>query len=64
MFLLLRSWRTQDVLLYPPPRALVLRSSPENVLPFEASFFNSSSAPALRPAMRISYIPSITFGVP
>ena len=64
MFLLLRSWRTQDVLLYPPPRALVLRASPENVLPFQASFFNSSSAPALRPAMRISYVPSITFGVP
>jgi hypothetical protein len=42
----------------------VLRASPENVLPFQASFFNSSSAPALRPAMRISYVPSITFGVP
>jgi len=64
MFLLLRAWRTQDGLLYPPPRAIVLRASPENVLPFEASFFNSSSAPALRPAMRISYVPSITFGVP
>ena len=64
MFLLLRAWRTQDGLLYPPPRALVLRASPENVLPFEASFFNSLSAPSLRPQMRISYVPSITFGVP
>lgn len=64
MFLLLRAWKTQDALLYPPPRALVLRASPENVLPFEASFFNAASPPALRPSMRISYIPSITFGVP
>jgi hypothetical protein len=64
MFLLLRAWRTQDALLYPPPRAIVLRASPENVLPFEASFFNSTSAPSLRPMMRITYIPSITYGVP
>jgi hypothetical protein len=64
MFLLLRAWKTQDALLYPPPRALVLRASPENVLPFEASFFNSASPAAVRPSMRISYIPSITFGVP
>jgi hypothetical protein len=64
MFLLIRAWRTQDALLYPPPRALVLIASPENVLPFEASFFNSSSPAALRPQMRISYVPTITFGVP
>lgn len=64
MFLLLRAWATQDALLYPPPRAVVLRASPENVLPFEASFFNTNSPPSLRPTMRISYIPSITYGVP
>jgi hypothetical protein len=64
MFLLLRSWRNQDALLYPPPRAIVLRASPENVLPFEASFFNSTAPAALRPQMRISYVPSITFGIP
>jgi hypothetical protein len=64
MFLLLRSWASQDVLPYPPPRAIVLRASPENVLPFEASFFNSLSPAAVRPMMRISYIPKITFGVP
>ena len=64
MFLLLRAWRTQDALLYPPPRAVVLRASPENVLPFEASFFNSTSPVGLRPMMKISYVPTITFGVP
>jgi hypothetical protein len=64
MFQLLRSWRTQDALLYPPPRALVLEAVPEGTLPFEASFFNSKSGPLLRPSMRISYVPSITFGVP
>jgi len=64
MFNLLRAWRTQDALLYPPPRAIVLRASPENVLPFEASFFNSQSPANLRPMMRISYVPTITFGVP
>jgi hypothetical protein len=64
MFLLLRAWASQDALLYPPPRAIVLRASPENVLPFEASFFNSASPAALRPVMRISYIPKITYGVP
>ena len=64
MFLLLRAWRAQDLLLYPPPRAVVLRASPENVLPFQASFFGTNSGPLLRPSMRISYVPSITFGVP
>lgn len=64
MFLLLRAWASQDALLYPPPRAVVLRASPENVLPFEASFFNSSSPASVRPAMRISYIPKISYGVP
>jgi hypothetical protein len=64
MFLLLRAWRTQDALLYPPPRAVVLRASPENVLPFEASFFNSTTGPSLRPFMKISYVPTITIGVP
>ncbi|MGH7655815.1 MAG: hypothetical protein ACREN6_14250 [Gemmatimonadaceae bacterium] len=64
MFLLLRAWAAQDALLYPPPRAVVLRASPENVLPFEASFFNSSSPESVRPAMRISYVPKITYGVP
>ena len=64
MFLLLRAWATQDALLYPPPRAIVLRASPENVLPFEASFFNSLSPASVRPVMRISYVPKITYGVP
>lgn len=64
IFLVLRAWKSQDALLYPPPRALVLRASPENVLPFEASFFGSKAPAALRPSMRISYIPSITYGVP
>jgi hypothetical protein len=64
MFSLLRSWRTQDALLYPPPRAVVLRAIPENQLPFEASFFNSNSPANLRPVLRISYVPSITFGLP
>ena len=64
MFLLLRAWRSQDSLLYRPPRALVLRASPENVLPFEASFFNSKSPPGVRPVMRISYVPTVAFGVP
>jgi hypothetical protein len=64
MFLLLRSWAAQDALPYPPPRAIVLRASPENVLPFEASFFGTTGAAAVRPMMRISYIPKITYGVP
>jgi hypothetical protein len=34
------------------------------VLPFEASFWSSSAPAALRPAMRISYVPAITYGVP
>ncbi len=64
MFLLLRAWKIQDALLYPPPRAMILRASPENVLPFEASFWSSSAPAALRPVMRISYVPAITYGVP
>ena len=67
MFALLRAWRAQGqstTILLPPTRSIVLRASPENVLPFEASFYSSNGPVSVRPAMRISYIPSITFGVP
>ena len=64
MFGLLRAWAGQRVLVNPPPQAIVLRASPESVLPAEARFYSTTAGATLRPVMRISYIPRATFGVP
>ena len=61
---LLRAWGAQGANTNAPPRALVLRASPEGALPFEARFFSSSAPANLRPTMRISYIRGTVFGVP
>jgi hypothetical protein len=64
MYSLLRAWGTQVALINAPPHAIVLRASPESVSPMEARFFSTTAAPALRPTMRISYIPKTQFGIP
>lgn len=61
---LVRAWGSQTAFLNAPPRAVVLRASPESVLPFESRFFSTSAASPLRPSMQISYIPKTQFGVP
>ena len=60
---LIRRWRglkPSDV-----PRAIVLRVSKENVAPAEVRFYSSEAAdPLQRPRLRISYVPSVEFGLP
>lgn len=46
------------------PRAIVLRSSLESSMPNELRFFSSEAAPALRPKLRITYVPGRVVGLP
>ena len=47
------------------PRVLVLRSAAEGSLPEQVIFHSSEAAdPALRPRLRIRYIPAVDFGLP
>ena len=58
-----RGWRAPvyDV----TPRALVLRVADEGYEPGELRFYSSEAAdPALRPRLRITYVPRVTFGQP
>jgi hypothetical protein len=64
MYGLLRAWGAQVTLANPPLHAVVLRASPESVLPFEARFFSTTAPASVRPVMVISYIPKTQFGVP
>lgn len=64
MYALLRSWGAQAGLLDSPPRAVVLRAGLESLSPTEVRFYGTNAPAALRPTMRISYIPRVTFGVP
>jgi hypothetical protein len=46
------------------PRAIVLQSLQEDYSAQQAFFYSSSSAPELRPKLRISYTPRSRVGVP
>ena len=62
-----RAWAAQARLTTgppPPPRAIVLRMSPEGVLPGEVRFYSSRGPVDKRPRLRVSYVPKVTFGVP
>jgi hypothetical protein len=61
---IVRAWAGQSGLVEPPPRAVVLRMSPEGVLPGELRFYSTRGPVAKRPRLRLSYIPKVTFGVP
>ena len=54
----------QSPLANAPPRAVVLTTGFEGTLPRIAAFYSFTASPALRPTMRITYIPKIGFGVP
>ncbi|MBI1810030.1 MAG: hypothetical protein HYR75_09055 [Gemmatimonadetes bacterium] len=64
MYGLVRLWGAQVSLLAPPTRSVVLRASEESLYPTEVRFYGTNAPPALRPSMRITYIPKVTFGVP
>ena len=46
------------------PRAIVLRASTEGALPAEIRFYSREAAEAVRPRLRLSYIPRVDFGLP
>jgi hypothetical protein len=45
-------------------RAIVLRSGAESSLPTELRFYSTEAAPALRPKLRITYVPGRVVGLP
>ena len=59
---LVRQWQTRADTL--APRAIVLRSDREGTAPMAALFFSTDAAPELRPQLRVSYVPSVSFGLP
>lgn len=46
------------------PRAIILRIRGESSLPTELRFYSSEAAPALRPSLRITYVPGRVVGLP
>jgi hypothetical protein len=64
LYALVRQWAAQSPLPNAPPRAVVLTTAFEGTLPRIAAFYSSTASAALRPTMRITYIPKIGFGVP
>jgi hypothetical protein len=59
---LVRTWRgtTPDI----SPRAIALRSNGEGGAPAEITFFSSRVGGAVRPRLRIPYVPQTSFGLP
>jgi hypothetical protein len=59
---LVRTWRgtTSDI----SPRAIALRSAGEGGSPVEINFFSSRVGGAVRPRLRITYVPQTSFGLP
>lgn len=59
---LVRTWKGQSQTV--SPRALGLLSGAEAQLPAEIDFFSTEAPPAVRPRLRITYVPQTSFGVP
>ncbi|HTI64341.1 MAG TPA: hypothetical protein VL524_12520 [Gemmatimonadaceae bacterium] len=59
---LVRTWRNQPQTV--SPRALGLLSGAEAQLPAEIDFFSSRASAAVRPRLRITYVPQTSYGVP
>jgi hypothetical protein len=64
LYQLVRAWGSQATQTNAPARALVLSASNEGTLPRQVVFFSTTASAAVRPVMRITYIPKIAFGVP
>lgn len=60
---LLRAWRTNNG-VRAIPSAIILRTDNEGFSALGARFFGLGAAPALRPRLRVSYVPNIKFGQP
>ncbi|HEY3286483.1 MAG TPA: hypothetical protein VGJ96_05085 [Gemmatimonadaceae bacterium] len=62
---LLRVWKSAtDTSRTAPQRAIVLLQREEGLHGGEVRFFNSRASAAVRPRLRVSYIPRVDFGVP
>lgn len=59
---LVRTWRLQPTSV--SPRTLALRSGEEGGSPTQIDFFSTRGPAALRPRLRITYVPSTNFGLP
>jgi len=59
---LMRTWKgtTLDV----SPRSIALRSGAEGSLPAQFDFFSTRAPAGLRPRLRITYVPQVSYGVP
>jgi hypothetical protein len=60
---LMRVWRA-DTTISAPQRAIVLLQREEGLHGAEVRFFNARAPAAVRPRLRVSYIPRVNFGVP
>lgn len=62
---LMQVWKTAtDTSSTAPQRAIVLLQREEGLRGAEVRFYNAKSAAAVRPRLKVSYIPRINFGVP
>jgi hypothetical protein len=59
---LVRTWKGQPTTV--SPRTVALRSGGEGSIPAEFDFFSTNAAPALRPRLRITYVPKAPYGLP
>jgi hypothetical protein len=59
---LVRTWKGQATTV--SPRTVALRSGGEGSLPAEIDFYSTKAAPALRPRLRITFIPPFPYGLP
>lgn len=59
---LVRTWKGNSADL--SPRAIALRSNGEGGAPGEINFFSSRVGGAVRPRLRITYVPQTSFGLP
>ncbi|HVX40108.1 MAG TPA: hypothetical protein VHB25_11085 [Gemmatimonadaceae bacterium] len=59
---LVRTWRNQTTTV--SPRAIALRSGGEGSVPGEIDFFSTRAPAAVRPRLRITYVPQTSYGLP
>jgi hypothetical protein len=59
---LVRTWKNQPVTA--SPRSIALVSAVEGQLPGEIDFFSSKAPIAVRPRLRITFVPQTSYGVP
>jgi hypothetical protein len=59
---LVRTWKNQPTTV--SPRTVAIRSGAEGSVPAEFNFFSTRAAPALRPRLRITYVPPVQYGLP